>query len=202
MSPSLMEIDGFVFDPAISIKEGDIIISRACGSPKLVGSVARVGSLLYKLILSDKTFRLNLRHPEAADFVVAAMNANYFRAQVEQAISGAEGLANNLPLSSLKDLRIAMPPSDEAISIAEKLKPEIADLERRIAIASSEIDLLREYRGRLIADVVTGKVDVRGVELPQTEPTEVLEPLFDADEDAADREMESITTRGGEDAAD
>ena len=29
-----------------------------------------------------------------------------------------------------------------------------------------EIELLREYRTRLISDVVTGQVDVRGVEIP------------------------------------
>ena len=32
-----------------------------------------------------------------------------------------------------------------------------------------EIDLIREYRTRLMADVVTGKLDVRGVALPSVE---------------------------------
>jgi type I restriction enzyme S subunit len=47
----------FVVDPAIAVAVGDVLISRACGSPSLVGSVGRVRSLRYKLILSDKTFR-------------------------------------------------------------------------------------------------------------------------------------------------
>jgi hypothetical protein len=46
--------------------------------------------------------------------------------------------------------------------------------------ATETINLLREYRTRLIADVVTGKLDVRGVELPEVEEAEAQE---DWDED-------------------
>lgn len=163
---------GYIFDEAIVVKEGDILVSRACGSPKLVGSVARVKRSKYNLILSDKTFRLNLKDGRLSDFVVAAMNAPYFRAQVEQVISGAEGLANNLPLSSLKDLRIALPPVKEAICIADRLKVDLADTERTLASSHREMELLQEYRTRLIADVVTGKLDVRGVQLPDIDEVE------------------------------
>jgi hypothetical protein len=44
-----------------------------------------------------------------------------------------------------------------------------------------EIDLLREYRTRLIADVVTGKLDVRGVELPVLDEAETLEDVDTAE---------------------
>jgi hypothetical protein len=42
------------------------------------------------------------------------------------------------------------------------LKP----LSATIDLMHQQVALLREYRTRLIADVVTGKLDVRGVELP------------------------------------
>lgn len=38
----------------------------------------------------------------------------------------------------------------------------------------AEIDLVREYRTRLIADVVTGKLDVRGVDVPDVADLEEL----------------------------
>ncbi|MDH7577979.1 MAG: hypothetical protein QHH75_09180 [Bacillota bacterium] len=52
-----------------------------------------------------------------------------------------------------------------------------------IAAARREIELLREYRTRLVADVVTGKVDVREVAagLPEEPPEEEAE-LVDTDE--------------------
>lgn len=51
--------------------------------------------------------------------------------------------------------------------------------------AVREIDLIREYRTRLIADVVTGKLDIRGVELPELDETPVLAD-FDDSKDVAD----------------
>jgi type I restriction enzyme S subunit len=66
----------FAFDRSLAVRVGDVLVSRACGSPKLVGSVGRVRSLRYRLILSDKTFRLNFREPRLAEFLVVAMNTS------------------------------------------------------------------------------------------------------------------------------
>jgi type I restriction enzyme S subunit len=181
----------FMFDPSIAIREGDILVSRACGSPKLVGSVALVTELHYKLILSDKTFRLNLHDQRLARFIVGAMNTPYFRVQVERAISGAEGLANNLPLSSLKDLRIVLPPVEEALAIADHLQIQSIELDKSISAASREIDFLREYRTRLIADVVTGKLDVRGVELPELNDVEEISGVVDEELEDSE-ELEAV----------
>lgn len=152
---------GFTVDPAIVVKVGDVLISRACGSPKLVGSVGKVQSLHYKLILSDKTFRAVFRPIVNADFMVYAMNASYYRQQVEQAISGAEGMANNLPLSELRSFIFAVPPFDEAKMIASALDGELAQFNTAITRRDREISLMQEYRTRLTADLVTGRLDVR-----------------------------------------
>ena len=42
-------------------------------------------------------------------------------------------------------------------------------------MAGRQIELMEEYRTRLIADVVTGKLDVREAaeDLPQLEPTDI-----------------------------
>ncbi len=152
---------GFEIDPAIVVKVGDVLISRACGSPSLVGSVGKVESLKYRLILSDKTFRGVFREMVDLDFMVFAMNSRYYRDQVEQAISGAEGMANNLPLSSLRDFVFGVPPLPEASKIANHLSASLKGLQITITRLEREIELLREYRTRLVADVVTGKLDVR-----------------------------------------
>lgn len=89
------------------------------------------------------------------------MNCRYYRDQVEQAISGAEGMANNLPLSSLRDFNFVIPPTEDAAAIAEYIDCQTAGLRTTINRLEREIELLREYRTRLVADVVTGKLDVR-----------------------------------------
>jgi hypothetical protein len=67
-----------------------------------------------------------------------------------------------------------VPPFDEQTSILAYLDAQAAKIDAAIAAARREIGLLREYRERLIADVVTGKVDVREVaaQLPEEPPEE------------------------------
>ena len=172
---------GFVFDSVLAVAAGDVLVSRSSGSPHLVGSVGRVSSLNYKLILSDKTFRLIFNQNVDADFMVMAMNSRYYRQQVEQAISGAEGLANNLPLSSLRAFFFVVPSTDEQHDIVGYLGRSTNELSESVAQAERETSLLREYRTRLIADVVTGKLDVRAAAARLPDEVEELEPLDEAD---------------------
>jgi type I restriction enzyme S subunit len=58
-------------------------------------------------------------------------------------------------------LPIIQPPADEQRRIVETIRGETADLDAAITRLEREIRLLREYRTRLVADLVTGKLDVR-----------------------------------------
>lgn len=77
-----------------------------------------------------------------------------------------------------------LPPFPEQNTIVEYLDKETADIDTAINRAQREIDLLREYRTRLIADVVTGKLDVReaAASLPEeAEQPEDIEELTDSE---------------------
>jgi len=178
----------FRIDLGITVKVGDVLVSRACGSPKLVGSVGKVESLNYRLILSDKTFRPVFRDCVDVDFMVFAMNCRYYRFQVEQAISGAEGLANNLPLTSLRSFMFVVPPLREAQQISEYLREELRTFTTSITSVEQTIVLLQEYRTRLISDVVTGKLDVR--EAAKQLPTEYEEIAVKDTDDCEVDELE------------
>ena len=56
---------------------------------------------------------------------------------------------------------LPFPPAEEQRKIAETLGEATADIDARIARTRRQIELIEEYRTRLIADVVTGKLDVR-----------------------------------------
>jgi type I restriction enzyme S subunit len=58
-------------------------------------------------------------------------------------------------------LPVIQPPVEEQKRIVEAIRGETANLNTTISRLEREIDLLREYRTRLVADVVTGKLDVR-----------------------------------------
>ena len=82
--------------------------------------------------------------------------------------------------------------------IMSELDRQLKGLNHSSLVIEKQIDLMREYRTRLIADVVTGRIDVRAAaaaNLP-AEPDEANEPLDDGDEDA--EELDEDATNDGE----
>ena len=89
--------------------------------------------------------------------------------------------------------KVSLPeiPLEEQKRIADYISAEVKKIDDAIPVFKKEIELLREYRTRLISDVVTGQVDVRGVEIPDYTPEEdnaVDEEINDTEEvtDSAD----------------
>ena len=150
--------------PEYEVKAGDVLMSRASGSPDLVGSTAYVSSIRPRLMLSDKTFRIHLEPAIAKRFFVAAFNSRFLRSQIERAISGAEGLANNLPQSALLTFAICVPPIKEQAVIVQHLDRETGKLDALIAETERAVSLLQERRTALISAAVTGKIDVREIQ--------------------------------------
>jgi type I restriction enzyme S subunit len=109
----------------------------------------------------------------------------------------------NLNVERIGAVLLPLPPSDEQKRIAIAVERDTLGLSVMIDRAKREIDLIREYRTRLIADVVTGKLDVRGVELPPLGEAE--EPPALGDEvlnEATEEEIELEPVEEGADAAD
>ena len=147
--------------PSLSVRDGDVLMSRASGSPTLIGSVARLVNPPPRMMLSDKIFRLTLLSEMRSDFFALVMGSMPLRGQIQRSIGGAEGLANNLSQSSIRDFWIGLPPEREQEQIAAWLTKE----EHNSAALQQEVEhvitLLRQRRSALVAAAVTGKIDVR-----------------------------------------
>ncbi len=78
-------------------------------------------------------------------------------------ISGAA--QPKLTKDRLMAIYIAVPSRKEQDEIVEFIKQNTATIDYTITRAQREIELMREYRTRLISDVATGQVDVRGIEV-------------------------------------
>jgi type I restriction enzyme S subunit len=61
----------------------------------------------------------------------------------------------------VREIRVALPPEPEQEQIVQWVAAKTSDLDRATGIVSHECSLVREFHSRLIADVVTGKLDVR-----------------------------------------
>ncbi len=85
---------------------------------------------------------------------------------------------------------IAVPPLEEQNSIIAFLKSEAAPSDFVISRANREIELLREFRTRLTADVVTGQLDIRAAasRLPELDPADLVSDAG-PDEDDLDADL-------------
>jgi type I restriction enzyme S subunit len=87
-------------------------------------------------------------------------------------------------------LRLPVPSVEVQQSIVDQIKSETAALTTAIARTEREIALMQEYRTRLTADLVTGKLDVReaAAKLPEVEPEPAAEEALEEPETEEDNE--------------
>ena len=96
-------------------------------------------------------------------------------------LNAVQSAQPNLSMTNLGNFLIPFSSLPEQASIVKYLNKTTADVDTAIAHARRQIDLLHEYRTRLIADVVTGKLDVReaAAALPEGDPRAVEDELGD-----------------------
>ena len=82
------------------------------------------------------------------------------------------------------------PPPDEQLAITRWIEEGSAPLDNSIRNARAAMGFAAEYRTRLIADVVTGKLDVREAAARLPEETDEPEPLDDLD--LPDEELDAL----------
>lgn len=90
------------------------------------------------------------------------------------------GTKQGLSLDDVKRIVVPLPPEAEQQQIIRALDQQLADANTTTDRINCEIALLHEYRTRLIADVVTGKLDVRAaaasLPIDNLADAEALEP--------------------------
>ena len=124
-------------------------VARSCLAPQL-------GK---RMITSVDVCILKLRDNINAQFVVYAMSSPRYLGWVGSLVRGST--RDRVSRSMLGTFLIPLPPLPEQTAIVAYLDKTIATIDTAIARTRHQIELLREYRTRLIADVVTGQLDVR-----------------------------------------
>ena len=145
----------------LEIQDGDILVSRA-NTRELLGLAALVEHPRQKLILSDKLFRFRAVCTALdSRYVVVAIRCKLSRSQIESSTNGASDSMQNIGQGVIKNFWVAIPPVREQGQIVSCIAQKVTPLAAAITRTEREITLLREYKTRLTADVVTGKLDVR-----------------------------------------
>ena len=79
-----------------------------------------------------------------------------------RAISNASGSTREaLTCQDVSSFKVTVPPLAEQTSLLAVLRERVARIDRCVAVTEQKCSLVRQYRARLIANIVTGKLDVR-----------------------------------------
>lgn len=109
------------------------------------------------------------------------------------ALSFIKATIHNISAEKYASLWVVVPPHSEQLNILRYVGKHTQNIDTAISRAEREIELMTEYRDRLIADVVTGKVDVRGIDVPELAPEELDDmPEERDDPEELDKELSSM----------
>jgi type I restriction enzyme S subunit len=170
--------------PGLLLEKNDLLFNRT-NSPELVGKVGLFsGAATDRITFASYLVRLRTKlenNPFWLNYLLNSMQFwSYSRSQALVSLHQA-----NLNSTRYGQMVLPIPPRDEQDKIAVQVCAQTEEVEKTASRIEREIDLLREYRTRLIADVVTGKLDVReaAARLPEVECAPADEPeLAEMDE--------------------
>jgi len=173
-----------------TVERGDVMLASSGNS---WGKIAEFSGS-ETVILNTSTIRLNPTRfgKVSTPFLKLVLVAEYVHLQLQSLLTGS--CQPNFGPSHLNRVIVTFPPDlATQAAIVSAVSSEISPLDTAITRLEREIELLREYRTRLVADVVTGKLDVR--EATENLPDIGIEPATDdaePDEEANLAEVEGL----------
>lgn len=164
------------------LRNGDLIISTTGGNlTQATGAVVQYVGTEPAL---PTNFAAKLAPRKSANsryltYVYFAMNAR----KVTERLTNRVTIAN-LDLNAYLRVPVPVPPLSEQTDIASHLDMEVTRFGQAIGHLKKEIELFAQYRTRLVADVVTGKLDVReaAARLPDEDLLGTVEDTADLSE--------------------
>jgi type I restriction enzyme, S subunit len=163
-------------------EKGDLVLNRLKAHLG-VFALAREGGL----VSPDYTVLRPVRKIEPRYFE-AVYRTPACRVELRQRAKGIVQGFWRLYTDDFYDIRVPFPPLAEQQCIVERLNTELSSLDGAIGHVEREIQLLSEYRIRLITDIVTGKVDVRDAAANLPDEPKDEEPIEEADTDLEGKE--------------
>ena len=169
------------------LHSGDIVIARRGD----LGRCARVTNLEEGWICGTGSLLLRCKALVSPEFFRIVFSSRGITDMLSLSSIGAT--MENLNAGVVARQRIPLPPISEQEKIVVFISLETDKVNTAISRLEREIELLREYRTRLISDVVTGKLDVRAAAatLPDEPSIDSLVATHDVLADDADEALDT-----------
>ncbi|MBD2716075.1 restriction endonuclease subunit S [Microvirga sp. STR05] len=148
-----------IYSQKSSVKKNDILFCKSgstTGKSALVETDEDFGIWSPLAIIRANAALINHK------YLFLCIQSHTFRKQVENFWSF--GTQPNIGMGALENLWISVPPMHEQVDIVQHVEKQSKRINEAIAIEINSISLLQEYRAALIAEAVTGQIDVRNYE--------------------------------------
>ena len=117
------------------------------------------------------------------------LKSNLIQSQVKTEVIGST--IPTISQTKILNFNLVTPPNEEIEIILMNIEKETAKLNKAIATIEKEIALTQEYRTALIAEAVTGKIDVRAFVIPTVSTQEELYEEIEEELDMVAEDAES-----------
>lgn len=159
--------------------EGDILYTR---EGERFGIAALVPADV-QLCISQRMMAFRIKPKYNSEYIMWQLNCSHVYAQAACDLIGSA--APHVNVERIKNFWLLTPPREEQDRIVSALKGATAEIDSAIQHTRDEIRLIREYRTRLIADVVIGKIDIREIAADLPDEDDAPSTLLAVDEDLA-----------------
>lgn len=173
-------IDGNAYSTSRKISKGDIVMAGTGETKDEIGkSILYMGDQIVAtggdVIVFHPNEGINEEYLLYQLYSQAALKHRY--------INGKGDIIVHIYPTALGNTIITLPGEADQNKVIARINEIINQVKKAIAVLTDEISVLQEYRVRLVADTVTGKIDVRDIEIPEYE-------FVDEDTDNADKNLE------------
>jgi type I restriction enzyme S subunit len=170
-------------------KPGDVVVNTMWAWMGALGVAKQVG------IVSSSYAVYRPLHNSAllSGYAELLLKSTPYISEYMRRSTGIRGSRLRLYPERFLTMRILCPPQREQRAILHEAAQATDGIARSISAAQSSLDLLREYRTRLIDDVVTGKLDVREAAADLPDEIDEPEPLDEmSGEETDEDDVESL----------
>lgn len=152
----------YLESPEIMLEVGDVLLAKdgsTLGIVNVVRSLPKNATVNSSIAVIRPTGKID------SVYFYYYLKSTYIQDVINQ-IKDGMGVPH-LFQADIKKFKILLPPIDEQVVIAKYLDEETLILEQLVGKVKKQIEALKEYRQTLIYEAVTGKIDVRDMELDE-----------------------------------
>ena len=172
--------EGIIISKFAELKKNDFIFAdtsedlKGCGNFTFLEDDVKRVYAGYHTVVAKPILTFNPR------YVAYYLESNKWRKQIRMEVKGIK--VYSITQAILKSSKLQLPEIDIQESVSKKIDAFVQYKNALISIMDEKISNLQALKQSLIAEVVTGKIDVRNITIPQYEKVETILETDNIDE--------------------